>query len=95
MLLIGFIKVVLIVLAKRLCGLVREVAILLLLELSPLLIVQSDIVEDSQVLQEIIFVSVLCEDLKDADHFVVSMSDETVEERNCTILDHTEHCILA
>jgi hypothetical protein len=70
-------------------------SLLLLLELLLLLVVQSDIVQDAQVLQEVILVSILSEDLKDADHLVVTAGDQAVEEGDSAIFDHAQHGIFA
>jgi uncharacterized membrane protein YebE (DUF533 family) len=37
---------------------------------------------DAKVFEEVVFISVLGEDLKDADHLVVTVRDQLVEERN-------------
>jgi len=75
--------------------LLEVTAFLLLLELLLLLVVQSDIVQDAQVLQEVILVSILSEDLEDADHLVVAAGHQTVEEGDSAIFDHAQHGILA
>ena len=75
--------------------LLEVTAFLLLLELLLLLVVQSDIVQDAQVLQEVILVSILSEDLEDADHLVVAAGNQTVEEGDSAIFDHAQHGILA
>lgn len=56
---------------------------------------QSDIVQDAQVLQEVILVSILSEDLEDADHLVVTAGNQTVEEGDGAIFDHAQHGVLA
>lgn len=68
---------------------------MLLLDLLLLLVMQSDVVQNTQVLQEIIFISILSEYFEYADHFIVAACDETVEERHCTIFNHTQHGIFS
>lgn len=53
-----------------------------------------DIVKDSKVLQKVFFVAILSEDFKDADHLIVSVLNQWVEERDGRVLDHSKHCIL-
>lgn len=46
---------------------------------------------ETQVLQEIVFVSVLSEDFEDADHLVVPVGHQLVEEWHCRVLYHSKH----
>jgi len=45
-------------------------------------------------MQEIILISILGEYFKNADHFIIFVLDQLVEERNCRVVDHAQHRIL-
>ena len=60
-----------------------------------LLGLQSDIVKNAKILQEIIFISILSKDFKDADHLIVPFIDKLMEEWNGLEMNHTKHAILS
>lgn len=70
-----------------------HVVISLLLLVLLLLTVESHIVQDPEILQEIIFIAILGKDFKDAYHFVVSIIDKLMEEGNGLEMDHAEHAV--
>lgn len=74
-------------------GIVVSVLLVVLLELG-LLVVPPDFVEDSEVLKEVVLVPVQSEDLEDADHLVVPVLHQHVEEGHRRVLDHAEHGVL-
>jgi hypothetical protein len=55
------------------------------------LVMQSNVVQDSEVLEEVVLVPVLGKHLEDADHLVISFLHKLVEEWHGRVVDHTEH----
>ena len=72
-----------------------HVIISLLLLVLLFLTMKSHIVQDPKILQEIIFITILGKDFKDAYHFVVSIIDKLMEEGNGLEMDHTQHAVFS
>jgi len=72
-----------------------HVVVALLLLVLLLLAMESHIVQDPKILQEIIFITILGKDFKDAYHFVVSIIDKLMEEGNGLEMDHAEHTVFS
>ena len=54
---------------------------------------ETNFVQYSKILKEIIFVTIKSKHFKDADHFVVTILNQAMKEWDGRILDHTEHCV--
>lgn len=70
-----------------------HVVIAFLLHVLLFLTLESHIVQDAEILQEIIFITILGKDFKDAYHLVVSIIDKLMEEGNGLEMDHAEHAV--
>ena len=54
-------------------------------------VMQSNVVQDAEVLKEVVLVPVLSKDLEDADHLVISFLHQLVEEWHSRVVNHTKH----
>lgn len=61
----------------------------LLCQLFLLLLVKPDVIQNAQILEEVVFITILGKHLKDANHLIVSFFNELVEERHCRVVYHT------